>query len=82
LLRREVIANQTPHHSNPLFFIHSLEKMFGRRFASQFGRRATGSRRNMGGHAEVPTEGLDGFVRKYLPKDEHVRKGNFSCDVV
>jgi hypothetical protein len=36
----------------------------------------------MGGHAEVPTEGLDGFVRKYLPKDEHVRKGNFFCDVV
>ena len=53
--------------------------MFARRFArTAINRRVinasrTVPRRNMGGQAEVPTEGLDGIVRKFLPKDEHVR---------
>ena len=33
------------------------------------------SKRNMGGHAEeIPTEGFEGAVRKYLPGRHHVRK--------
>lgn len=33
--------------------------------------RAT-AKRQLGHDAPLPTEGVEGFVRKYLPKDEHL----------
>jgi hypothetical protein len=31
-----------------------------------------GAKRNMGGHHEIPTEGIDGAIRKVFPKDWQV----------
>ncbi len=32
----------------------------------------TGRRNFAGGHHQVPTEGVEGFVRKFLPENHHV----------
>jgi hypothetical protein len=46
-------------------------RIFSRVVNSRVG--GSGSKRGFSGHAEpVPTEGIDGFVRKYIPKDEYL----------
>lgn len=46
--------------------------MFARRVAQVASKNLGGVRRMGGHHHEHPKDGLDGFIRKYLPEDQHV----------
>lgn len=63
---------KTPSFSHQQTSLQIYQEMFARRFAQVGSRTLGGVRRMSDHHHEVPKDGLDGLIRKFLPKDQHV----------